>query len=40
MAQPYHFHRGQTIYLQFLRYSKDYKRVFLCPVCKRKELAS
>jgi hypothetical protein len=34
---PYHYHRGRTFYLQFMRYTRNLHKVWMCPVCKRKE---
>lgn len=39
MATPYHYHRGRVFYLQWLRYARNGRSVFLCPVCRRKEVA-
>jgi hypothetical protein len=41
MAAPFHYHRRRAFVLQFLRYSRDgWRRIWLCPVCKRKEVTS
>lgn len=38
---PSHVHDGKTIHLESLRWAKDgINMVYLCPICKRKELAT